>query len=407
MKKLFLITTLLAIVSCQNKSQHLTPSSFSSKFDSILSKRPLTDESPWIAIQQSSKIRIPYNYRIDAERQKLLVSRHAFQRVAARSEPYMYYIIDQLKKRGMPVELAIIPLMESAYNPQATSPANAAGLWQMVPTTAKAFGMKCNHWYDSRRDLLASTEAALTYLQYLNKLFDGDWLLTLAAYNSGEGRIKRAQSWNKIHRLPTHFWALNLPIETMQYVPKLLAVVDIVKNNRSYNINLPDGDDTNALVQINVGEKVEFTKISQLSDLSLDELKTYNAAYLKNIINGPYHLLIPKHQAKQLYKNLIGNDFLDTEIIDLLSLPKKGSEYQSHNIKITNNKYLVVTDQDLRFFAKEHQRHRQIIYLVKPGDNLSRIGQAYNVSIKNLMQWNKLKNLNTLKAGSKLLINLK
>jgi len=319
----------------------------------------------------------------------------------------MHYIIDQLRKRNMPIELAIIPLIESAYNPQATYSAKAVGLWQIVPTTAQAYGMVSNHQYDQRRELIASTNAALNYLQYLNNLFDGDWLLTIAAYNAGEGRIKRAQIWNKNHHLPTHFWALNLPNETMQYIPKLLAIIDIVQRNKYYGVVLPEGNHTNALVQFNLGRQVKLETIAQFTDLTLDELETYNAAYFKKKLSDPYHLLVPNHQAKQLYNNLIKNNFADIEIVDLMAVPKEKNNYESYNVSITNNKYLTITDKDLQLYAHAHLRHYQTLYQVRPGENLLSIAKKHKVPMNQLLQLNKIKNADNLKTGDKLVINIR
>lgn len=406
MKKLFIATMVLAIVSCQNQVTNCASPPSEAAVHSVLSAIKSIKDSPWKSIQKSSQIRIPHNQRIQIERQKLLVGKTAFEHAVALSEPYMYYIIDQLQTRNMPIELAIIPLMESAYNPKATSSAKAAGLWQMIPSTAKAYGISSTYWYDSRRDLIASTDAALNYLQYLNNLFQEDWLLTLAAYNGGEGRIQRAQRWNQIHHLPTNFWALKLPKETMRYVPKLLAIVDIVQNSTKYHITLPKGDYTNALIQINVGEPIDLGTVAKFTDLSLDELQLYNAGYIKNKLKGPYHLFVPSHQIKKLHDNLMKHQFSDIEIVDLLVLTETENPFPLSNMKITNNKYLTITNKDLQFYAKEHLRHQRIIYQIKPGDNLSSIAKNHKVQINQLLQWNKIKNANNLRAGDTLVINI-
>lgn len=407
MKKLFITITLFAIVSCQNRIQYNNRSSIPITINSVLSTIASVQISPWKAIQDSSKISIPHNNRIRIERQKLLEHKQSFQHLAIRAEPYMHYIIDQLSKRNMPIELAIIPLMESAYNPKATSSAKAVGLWQIVPTTAKAYGMVSNRLYDQRRDLVASTNAALNYLQYLNNLFDGDWLLTIAAYNAGEGRIKRAQLWNKNHHLPTHFWALNLPNETMQYIPKLLSIIEIVQRHKYYGVALPEGNRANALVQFNLGEKIKLETIAQFTDLTLNELETYNAAYLKKQLSGPYHLLVPNHQAKQLYNNLVKNNFSNIEIVDLMAVSKENDNYEYDNVSITNNKYLTITDKDLQLYARAHLRYYQTLYQVKPGENLSSIAKDHKVPMDQLLQLNKIKNADNLKAGDKLVINIR
>ncbi|VTP60585.1 Membrane-bound lytic murein transglycosylase D precursor [Serratia rubidaea] len=150
----------------------------------------------------------------------------------------MYWIVEQIKKRNMPMELVLLPIVESAFDPHATSSANAAGLWQIVPQTGRNYGLKNNQWYDGRRDVVASTTAALNMMEYLNRMFKGDWLLTVAAYNSGEGRVMRAVKANRRQGKPTNFWALSLPRETSIYVPKMLALSEIIKHSKKYGVRL-------------------------------------------------------------------------------------------------------------------------------------------------------------------------
>jgi membrane-bound lytic murein transglycosylase D len=149
----------------------------------------------------------------------------------------MYWIAGQVKKRNMPMELVLLPIVESAFDPHATSGANAAGIWQIIPSTGRNYGLKQTRSYDARRDVVASTTAALDMMQRLNKMFDGDWLLTVAAYNSGEGRVLKAMKANRSRGKPTDFWSLSLPQETKMYVPKMLALSDILKNSKRYGVS--------------------------------------------------------------------------------------------------------------------------------------------------------------------------
>ncbi|WP_252516194.1 transglycosylase SLT domain-containing protein, partial [Escherichia coli] len=151
------------------------------------------------------------------------------QSVASRAEPYMYSIIDEIEKRELPMELALVPVVESAFNPHVTSSANAAGLWQFVPITGNYYGLAQNQWYDGRRDVMASTKAALDLLERLYVMFDSDWALALAAYNAGEGRVMQAIKANESKNLPTDYWSLSLPKETMNYVPKILALSKVIR----------------------------------------------------------------------------------------------------------------------------------------------------------------------------------
>ncbi len=156
---------------------------------------------------------------------KWLAKHHTYmQRVMRRADPFLYYILEEAEKRDLPTELVLLPVVESAFQPFAYSHGRAAGIWQFIPSTGRIFGLKQNWWYDGRRDIYASTQAALDYLEKLNKQFDGDWLLALAAYNSGSGTVSRAIKRNKKANKPTDFWHLKLPKETGAYVPKLLGL---------------------------------------------------------------------------------------------------------------------------------------------------------------------------------------
>lgn len=364
---------------------------------------------PWSFVQNQIQIEIPDNRRILVQKEKIIKGKLSFENDVLRSEPYIYYIVNQLNQRNMPVELALVPLIESAYNPQAISYAKAAGLWQIVPITAKQYGLTKNSWYDPRRDLIESTDTAINLLQYLNNQFGGDWLLTLAAYNAGEGRVKRAIEWNKSKGLPTNFWALNLPKETMQYVPKFLAITDIVRNNQQYNITLPNCTYDNALVKLDLSQQISLEKISQYSGISMDELLQYNAGYLKKVVKGPYHLLIPGSYAQTLYQKLQASNLTESAVVDLLQIETNSIDpkYNYFATSLTNDKYLSITDRDIGYYEKEHKRYSQIIYKIKSGDNLSSIAKKHNVKTSDIVKWNKLQNPNKLKLGEKLTIEIK
>lgn len=163
----------------------------------------------------------------------------SLEQILSRSQPYMHHIVAELEKRRLPLVFALLPLIESAYNPKARSHMGAVGLWQLMPGTARAYGVKLSRSYDGRQDVFASTEAALDYLSYLAELFEEDWLLVLAAYNAGEGTIMRAIRRNEAANLPTDFWSLRLPKETQQYVPKLLALAELITKADMYGLSLP------------------------------------------------------------------------------------------------------------------------------------------------------------------------
>lgn len=355
-------------------------------------------QNPWQYMLNQIDANVPENGRVKAERERLLRNPKGFETVALRSEPYVYYIINQLRKNNLPTELALIPLIESAYDPLATSPAQAAGLWQFVPITAKEYGLQQSSSFDARRDLIASTNSAISLLQNLNNRFNGDWLLTLAAYNAGEGRVRRAIEKNQAKGLPVNYWSLDLPTETMHYVPKILAIIDIVKNNKRYGIKLPDCSYENSLVRIDISKNISLSKIAKYSKLSLDELTTYNAGYVQQTVNGPFHLLVPYAHAKDLFAKLKKENLVTNEITELLQ--DTSSANMPFEFKSSFNQKTSIINKNT--FPKNVKK---IAYLVKAGDSLYSIAQNYRVKITDILQWNNLKN-SKVQEGDILTINL-
>ena len=234
---------------------------------------------------------------------------------------------------------------------------------------------------------------------------NGDWLLTLAAYNAGENRVKKAIKWNQSKGLPTNFWALNLSKQTMQYVPKFIALIDIIKHSDTYELSLPTCEYENSLVRVDLNRQVSLEKIAQYSGISMDELLEYNAAYLKKVIKGnSYHLFIPSIYANALMIELKKSNAIQPKITDLMHLNTETGPIASSfdATAFTNNKYVKINDIDIHFYEKEHQRYSQIIYLVKHGDNLYKIAKNYNVKVSELIKWNKITKINQLKPGDKL-----
>lgn len=227
-------------------------------------------------------------------------------RVTTQATPYLYFIVEELEKRDMPGELALLPIIESAFKPQATSRRGAAGIWQFIPSTGRLYGLKQDRFYDGRRDVLASTRAALDYLQFLHKEFDNNWMLALAAYNSGEGTVRRAIARNRRLGKPTTFWDLKLPGETREYVPQFLALAEVINDPNKYAIELPSIDNQPYLKLVNPGKHLNFKQAAQLAGIKVAELKTFNACYRRAHTHpkGPQQLLLPIANAEQFETNL-------------------------------------------------------------------------------------------------------
>ena len=234
-----------------------------------------------------------WNPRIDAQRGWFISRQPYLDRLSARASRYLYHTVKEAERRGLPTELALLPVIESSYDPAATSSAAAAGLWQFIPSTGRIYGLKQSSQYDGRRDVVESTRAAYEFLGSLYNQF-GSWELALAAYNAGPGRIQQAINRNKAAGLPTDYWSLKLPEETMNYVPRFLAVAQIIKNPNAYNINLPPIANRPHFREVTVGA-VSLNEVASITGLSRAELYQLNPGHRGEWIDGasPMRILIP------------------------------------------------------------------------------------------------------------------
>jgi membrane-bound lytic murein transglycosylase D len=217
------------------------------------------------------------------------------ERVFGRAELYLYHIVGEVEARGMPLELALLPVVESAFEPFAYSRSHAAGLWQFIPGTGKRFGLPQNWWYDGRRDVMESTRAALDYLQFMHDEFNGDWLLAVAGYNCGEYCVARAIRENQARGLPIDFWSLRLPSETRAYVPKLLAMSRLIANPELYGIGFSHIPNEPYFARVDTGGQIDLKLAAEMAGISYDELTELNPAYHRWATppQGPHYLLLP------------------------------------------------------------------------------------------------------------------
>jgi membrane-bound lytic murein transglycosylase D len=227
-------------------------------------------------------------------------------RTSERARPYLFHIIEEVEARGMPSELALLPIIESAFQPFAYSPARAAGIWQFIPETGRRFGLKQTWWYDGRRDVVASTDAALRYLETLHDQFAGDWLLAVAAYNCGEGNVGRAIQENERRGLPTDFWNLALPEETRGYVPRLLAMARIVAEPGAHGVRLPTIANEPAITRVAVGGPIDLEVAAEVAGLRLSDVRHLNPGHSRWATDpdGPHHLVLPVDRAETFLARL-------------------------------------------------------------------------------------------------------
>jgi membrane-bound lytic murein transglycosylase D len=277
----------------------------------------VVDEAPIVVYKQTNDAdlwaRIRNGFMMNDLSSELITSQEQWYasrpdyigRMTERSSKYLYHVVEELERRNMPTELALLPFIESAFNPQAVSSAKAAGMWQFMPSTGKYFALKQNIFRDDRRDVLASTRAALDYLKKLHGMF-GDWHLALAAYNWGEGSVGRAIAKNQREGLPTDYNSLNMPNETRNYVPKLLAVKNIVANPLAFNAKLPDIPNHPYFQSVNISRDLDVALAAKLAEIKLDDFKSLNPSANKPVIfaSGTPRILLPWDNAGIFERNL-------------------------------------------------------------------------------------------------------
>lgn len=232
------------------------------------------------------------------------------KRMLDRSQRYLYHIVEEVEKRGMPTEIALLPMIESAFNPQAYSTSKASGIWQFIPSTGKSFGLQQNFWIDNRRDVTAATNAALTYLQKLHGMF-GTWDLALAAYNAGEGTVQRAIDANRRKGLPTDYQNLNLPAETKNYVPKLQAIKNIVTHPENFGLRINAIPNRPYFARVTTPKQIDAKLAAELAEISFEEFSSLNPSYNRPVITSTgekHQLLLPVWAAERFVSNLAEYD---------------------------------------------------------------------------------------------------
>jgi membrane-bound lytic murein transglycosylase D len=230
-------------------------------------------------------------------------------RMIDRSSHFLFHIVEQVEKRGMPTEIALLPMIESAYNPVAYSRAHASGIWQFIPSTGKDFGLRQSWWYDGRRDVIAATDAALDYLEKLYGMF-GDWQLALASYNWGEGAVSRAIERNRAKGLPTDYESLTMPAETRGYIPKLIAVKNIILNPARFGLTIADIPNEPYFEVVTLKRHIDLKLAARFADMPVDEFKFLNPGHNKPVIRAreAERIVLPKHKVATFRSNLAKHD---------------------------------------------------------------------------------------------------
>lgn len=348
-----------------------------------------------------------------------------------RARPYLHLIVEEIEARGMPMEIALLPAVESGFDPFAYSHGRAAGLWQFIPETGRHYGLAQTWWYDGRRDILASTNAALDYLQALAKRFDGDWLLALAAYNAGPGTVSRAISNNAERGEPTDFWHLRLRQETRRYVPKLLAFSRLVAEPGLKSLALPQIPDSPYLGVIELSSQIDLGVAAELAGLNLDEFYHYNAGFNRWITapDGPHRLLVPREHHDRLAERLAKLDKherlswhrhrirpgenlqgLAARYNTTVAAIRQINRISGHLIRAGDHLMIPqrkgqaqVTLAELRYRGPQQaNRKNRHVHVVEAGESLWEIGRRYGVSPAQLARWNGLSDSRRIHPGQSL-----
>lgn len=376
------------------------------------------------------------NARVESQLNWYLKHPDYLQRVFTRAQRYLPHIAGELNARGLPLELALLPVVESAFDPFAYSHGRAAGLWQIIPGTGKRFGLEQNWWYDGRRDVVDSTRAALEYLAYLNKLMDGDWLLAVASYNSGEGNVLRAVKRNRKQSKPTDFWNLKLPRETEAYVPRLMALAAIVRDPAAYGVSLPIVEDAAQFAVVDIEGQLDLALAADLAGIDLDTLSSFNAGLNQWATDpaGPHRLVLPADAAEGFKTALAevpmpdrvrwkrhkiqSGETLSEIAEDFDTTPKAirtANNLRGNTIRAGSFLMIPAASEPLSAYVKSADARRdkiqnkprngsRIEHVVKSGESFWSIGQRYGVGTRELAAWNAMAPRDTLSIGQTLVV---
>ena len=407
--------------------------------DTVLMEPALAVNDVWTRLRDNLSFDLNIdNKSIRQQRNWFVKHPEHFQRVSHRAKRYLFHVANQIEAQNMPAELALLPIVESAYDPFAYSHGRASGMWQFIPATGKHFGLQQDWWYDGRRDVVKSTDAALAYMRYLHKRFNGDWLHALAAYNSGEGNVSKAIKRNRARGKATDFWSLKLPPETQAYVPKMIALAQILHDPAAYGITLPVIANEPYFESVDTGSQIDLAQAADLAGITLDEMYLLNPGFNQWATRpeGPHQLNVPVAKAaafKESLATLPANKRINwlrykIKFGDSVSLIAKRYKTTSKMLREVNNLrgnsiragevlFVPVASKGAEayvFSATERLNSKQNrtslsnrikrIHITQSGDSFWKIARHYGVQTRDVARWNSLGTTDTLRVGQKLVI---
>ena len=411
----------------------------------------------WARTRAGFKLDAVDNERIAQQRAWFSKRQDYLDRMTARASHYLYHTVTEAEKMGVPTELALLPIIESSYDPFATSPAQAAGLWQFIPGTGKMFGLRQTWWYDGRRDILESTRAAYKFLTQLYNQF-GSWELALAAYNWGPGNVQKAINRNLAAGLATDYWSLSMPAETMAYVPRFLAVAQVVKDPTAFGVHLNPILNKAHFRETYAKNQVDLASVAKIAGLTTKQLYQLNPGYMRWATNpdGPHRVLVPAKTANIFEEQLAALPAPDRYItvskryvvkkgdslyriaakfnttpaalkrLNGKLISKKGYVAVGKSLIVSHAKQLVSgesvdveqvanpaaervaqlekTEKPSRQDTAKNDNQTKKFHKVRVGESLFAIAKKYDVSIKDLADWNNLKAKSSIQTGTKLVV---
>ena len=391
----------------------------------------------WLRLQQGMQMTPVDNERVRAQLKWFVEHPGYMQRVMERARPILPFVLDELEKRDLPTELALLPIVESAYQAFAYSHGRASGMWQIIPSTGRFLGLKQNWWYDGRRDIIESTRAAINYLEQLSGEFNGDWELALAAYNAGPGRIRGAVRYNRYRNRPTDFWHLTrIRNETRAYVPKMFALKEMFTHPQKYQLDLLPINNQVSYEIVELDGQIDLALAADLAGISVNQLYQLNPAFNRwaTAPDGPHRLLLPRGKADHFRHevakipptqriNWVRHKIRSGETLSQISQRYRTSVAlirEVNNIRgshIRAGKYLMVptATKSLQTYTLSANSRLQSIqntnrggtrqeHIVRPGQSLWSISRSYGVSTRALAKWNGMAPIDTLHVGQKLVV---
>jgi len=397
---------------------------------------PEAYDNLWVRIRNQLAFDIPDNQRVRAQKSWYQNHPEYMQRVTERASPYLYFVVQELEKNHLPIELALLPIVESAYDPFAYSHGRASGMWQFIPGTGKMYGLQSNWWYDGRRDVYYSTQAAIKLLSYLRDRFDGNWLYALAAYNSGEGNVVRAIRQNKKAGKSVDFWSLKLPSETRAYVPKLLALADMLAHGEATDDIWTPVENEPYFDRVATGGQIDLSLAADLAEISMKDFYEINPAYNQwaTAPKGPHQILLPLESIETFQRNLAqiptdqrisyknykiqaGDSLLKIakQFSTSVELLREHNEIRGNNIRVghflkipiaseARNKYYKSTGQRLLASQNADRKGTKFIHTVQAGDSFWELARKYKVNLRKLAKWNNMAPTDPLRVGQQLVL---